>query len=133
MEQLSAVVQLKNITSSKPQGAGAATAWSGQTVKTPRRPRTASSAPPLTQTAGLPEGGGGSPTYIPQNDPHDALIILHVHNGGGKFFSKIFAHQLRLPSAKVRPGGRVRVKILFLCFSSIFEFSKILSILSIDT
>ena len=35
--------------------------------------------------AGLPGGGGGSvgtPTYIPQNDPHDALIILNIHNWG---------------------------------------------------
>ena len=24
-------------------------------------------------------GGGGTPTYIPQNDPHDTLIILNMH------------------------------------------------------
>ena len=34
--------------------------------------------------AGLPGGGGGgsvgTPTYIPQNDPHDMLIILNIHN-----------------------------------------------------
>ena len=34
-------------------------------------------------------GGGGSvgtPTYVPQNDPHDALIILNIHKGGDHFF-----------------------------------------------
>ena len=64
---------------------------------------------------GLPRGGGrsvGTPTYIPQNDPHDAVI----HKWGRNFFQKKFAHQLRLPSAKVRPGGRVGVKILFCVF-----------------
>ena len=30
----------------------------------------------------------GTPTYIPQNDPHDALIILNVHNWGAKFLIK---------------------------------------------
>ena len=34
--------------------------------------------------AGSPRGGGGGSvgtlTYIPQNDPHDALIILNIHN-----------------------------------------------------
>ena len=52
---------------------------------------------------------------MPQNDPHDALIILNIHNWG-KNFSKKIAHQLRLPSAKVRPRGRVGVKILFCVF-----------------
>ena len=84
--------------------------------------------PWLTQTLGVggsggqppgpPGGGGGSvgtPTYIPQNDPHDTLIILNMHKWGKKIFKKI-AHQLRLPSAKVQPGGRVGVKILFCAF-----------------
>ena len=34
-----------------------------------------------------PRGGGGSvgtPTYVPQNDPHDTLIILNIHNWGKK-------------------------------------------------
>ena len=32
----------------------------------------------------------GTPTYIPQNDPHDphALIILNIHNWGKKNFQK---------------------------------------------
>ena len=36
-------------------------------------------------------GGGGSvgtPIYIPQNDPHDALIILNIHKCGKDFFKK---------------------------------------------
>ena len=70
--------------------------------------------------AGLPGGGGGgrsvgTPTYIPQNDPHHTLLILDMHKWG-KIFSKKIAHQLTLPSAKVRPGGRVGVKILFCAF-----------------
>ena len=27
-------------------------------------------------------GGGGAPTYVPQNDPHDALIIWNRGGGG---------------------------------------------------
>ena len=40
-----------------------------------------------------PQGGlVGTPTYIPQNDPHDTLIILNIHNWGKKIFQKKFAH-----------------------------------------
>ena len=45
-----------------------------------------------------PGGRGGGATYIPQNDPHDALIILNIHKLGQKKFEK------NCPSAKVRPG-----------------------------
>ena len=31
----------------------------------------------------------GTPTYTPQNDPHDTLIILNMHKWGKKFFKKI--------------------------------------------
>ena len=41
---------------------------------------------------------------------HDALIMLNIHNW------EKFAHQLRLPSAKVRPRGWVGVKILSCVF-----------------
>ena len=58
----------------------------------------------------------GTPTYIPQNDPHDTLIILNVHKWGTIFFQKKFARKLRLPSAKVQPGGGVGVKMLFCVF-----------------
>ena len=32
--------------------------------------------------AGIPGGGGsvGTPTYIPHNEPHDALFILNIDN-----------------------------------------------------
>ena len=36
---------------------------------------------------GVPRGGSrGTPTHIPQNDPHDALIILNTHKWGKKFY-----------------------------------------------
>ena len=38
------------------------------------------------------------------------------HTTREKNFQKKFAHQLRLPSTKVRPGGRVGVNILFCVF-----------------
>ena len=44
-------------------------------------------------SAGVPRGGSvGTPTYIPQNDPHDALIILNTHKWGKKNFQKKSAH-----------------------------------------
>ena len=82
-------------------------------------------------TTGVPRGGSlGTPTYIPQNDPHDALIILNIHKWGENFFQKKFAHWLRLPSAKVRPGGRVTCQKVFCVFQT---FLNSPSILSIDT
>ena len=48
-------------------------------------------------------GGGGTPTYMPQNDPHDASIILGIHEWG--FFPPISSG---LPAAKVRRRGRVK-------------------------
>ena len=30
----------------------------------------------------------GTPTYIPQNDPHDALIILNINKWGKKKLAK---------------------------------------------
>ena len=61
-----------------------------------------------------PTGGSvGTPTHIPQNDPHDTLIILNMHKWGKIFFQK---NQVRLPSPNVRPGGWVWVKILFCAF-----------------
>ena len=65
-------------------------------------------------------GGGGGELWVPQHtylkkNPHDTLIILNMHKWG-KIFSKKIAHQLRLPSTKVQPGGWVGVKILFCAF-----------------
>ena len=44
--------------------------------------------------AGVPRGGGsvGTPTYIPQHDPHDTLIILNIHKWVKIFFSEKFAY-----------------------------------------
>ena len=37
----------------------------------------------------IPRGGSvGTPKYKPQNDPHDALIILNIHKWGKKIFRK---------------------------------------------
>ena len=58
--------------------------------------------------AGLPGGGGGSvgtPTYIPQNDPHETLIILNVHNWGRKIFQKNLP--INLGSHQPRSGPEV--------------------------
>ena len=60
------------------------------------------SLPPDYASGGVvPMGRGGSvgtPKYIPQNDPHDALIILNIHKwgGGGRLYSKLFFY----PSAE---------------------------------
>ena len=71
-----------------------------------------------------PLGGSvGTPTYIPQNDPHDTLIILNIHKWGRKISQKNLpmgsgSHQPR-SDLEVRSGS----KCFFLCFSPIFEFS----------
>ena len=51
--------------------------------------------PWLTQTLGVGGSGGqpgggsvGTPIYIPQNDPHDTLIIFNTHKWGKKFLKK---------------------------------------------
>ena len=60
--------------------------------------------------AGLPGGGGGSvgtPTYIPQNDPHDTLIILNIHNWCKKNSKKMKSgsQDIYWWSAAGLPGG----------------------------
>ena len=47
----------------------------------------AESGPPGMSAARVPRGGAlvGTPTYIPQNDPHDALIIMNIHKWGKIF------------------------------------------------
>ena len=43
---------------------------------------------------GVPRGWSvGTQTYIPQNDPHDALIILNIHKWGKNFFRKTIAQR----------------------------------------
>ena len=69
--------------------------------------------------AGVPreeEGSVGTPKYISQNDPHDVLVILNIHKWGNKNLLNKFAHQLRLPSAKVRPRGWVEGHKFFYVF-----------------
>ena len=60
----------------------------------------------------------GTPTYKPQNDPHDVLIILNIQKWGKKNFQKKFAHWPRLLSAKVRPGGHVWGQKVFCVFQT---------------
>ena len=59
----------------------------------------------------------GTPTYIPQNDPHDTLIILNMHKWG----KKIFKNKLPISQGPARRSGRGQNP--FLRFSAIFEFS----------
>ena len=86
---------------------------------------------------GPPGGGGGSvgtPTYTPQNDPHDALIIWNIHKWGKIIFFKTSlpissgSHQPR-SDAEVRSGVKT-----FLRFAPFLNSpKKTLSISSIDT
>ena len=64
----------------------------------------------------------GTPTYLPQNDPHDMLIILNIHKWG-KFFSENSCPLAQAPisQGKTRRSGQRSKK--FLHFSNIFEFS----------
>ena len=73
----------------------------------------------LVGGGGLRGRPGGTPTYKPQNDPHDALIILNIHKWGKKF-PPISSG---LPVAKVCLGGQVAGPNFFSCFPPIFEFS----------
>ena len=73
--------------------------------------------------AGVPRGGSvGTPTYIPQHDPHDALIILNIHKWGKNFSEKICPlAQAPISQGQTRRSGQGSKK--FLCFSRLFEFS----------
>ena len=69
-----------------------------------------------------PQGGlVGNLTQIPQNDPHDALIILIVHNR-----EKLLRKNLPFSSDSHQPTRDVEVRLgsnFFVYFSPIFEFS----------
>ena len=53
-----------------------------------------------------PQGGSvGTPTYIPQNDPHDAQIILNIHKWGKKIFNK----KLSISSGSHQPRSNPEV------------------------
>ena len=45
----------------------------------------------------------GTPTYRPQNDPHDAMIIWNIHKGGKNYlFQNLFCtHQHRVKTNKI--------------------------------
>ena len=53
----------------------------------------------------------GTPTHIPQNDPHDALIILNIHNWGTKVFQK----NLPISSGSHQPRSDPEVRSIFFC------------------
>ena len=58
----------------------------------------------------------GTPTYIPQNDPHDALIILNIHNWGKKNFQK----KLPISSCSHQPRSNLKVRSGVKFFSVFF-------------
>ena len=54
----------------------------------------------------------GTPTYIPQDDPLEALIILNIHNWGKIFFTK----HLPFSSDSHQPRSDVEVRSGSICF-----------------
>ena len=68
-----------------------------------------------------PQGGGGA-KYIPQNDPHGALIILNIHNWGKRIFRK-FCTLAQAPISQGLTRRSGRGSNFFLCFSPILQFS----------
>ena len=49
----------------------------------------------------------GIPTKVPQNGPHDALIILNIHNWGKKIFRK----NLPISSGSHQPRSDLEVRL----------------------
>ena len=61
----------------------------------------------------------GTPTYIPQNDPHETLIILNIHKWGEKIFRK----NLPISSGSHQPRSDLEVRSgvkKFFCVSQTF-------------
>ena len=62
-----------------------------------------------------PQGGSvGTPTYMPPNDPHDALIIWNIHN----WVKKSFRKKLPISSGSHQPRSDPEVRSgvkFFLC------------------
>ena len=58
----------------------------------------------------------GTPTYIPQNDPHDALTILNIYNWGKKNFRK----NLPISSGSHQPRSDPEVRSGINFFSVVF-------------
>ena len=72
------------------------------------------------QPPGSPGGGGGSvgtPTYIPQNDPHDTLIILNMRKCGKKIFKKKLPINSGSHQPRSNPEAGSGSKSFFVLFS----------------
>ena len=66
----------------------------------------------------VPRGGSvGTPTYIPQNDRHDALIILNIDQWGKKNFGK----NLPISSGSHQPRSDPEVRSGVKKFSVFFK------------
>ena len=59
----------------------------------------------------------GTPTYIPQNDPHDALIIWNIHSWGKFFFRKNLPISSGSHQPRSDPQVRSGVKFFFVFFT----------------
>ena len=59
-----------------------------------------------SQPPSSPLGGEGGPTYIPENDPHDALIILNMHKWGKFFLKNCPSTQAPISQGPARRSGR---------------------------
>ena len=63
------------------------------------------------------------PTFIPQNDPHNALIIWNIHKWSEIFLKKnCRSTQAPMSQGSTRRSGRKSK--CFLCFSCILEFLR---------
>ena len=72
--------------------------------------------------AGVPRGGSvGTPTYIPQNDPHDALIILNIHKWGKNIFRKNLPIGSGSRQPRSDPEVRSGVKKIFCVFQKVLN------------
>ena len=58
----------------------------------------------------------GTPTYVPQNEPHDTLIILDIHKWVKKFFQKNLPISSGSHQPKSDPEVRSGVKIFSVVF-----------------
>ena len=59
----------------------------------------------------------GTPTYLPENDPHDALIIWNTHNSGKKNFRKNLPISSGSHQPTSNPEVRSGVKIISVFFT----------------
>ena len=75
----------------------------------------------------------GTPTYVPQNDPHDALIILNIYKWVKKYPRKNLPISSGCHQPRSDPEVRSGVKKFSVFFKHFLILHKILSILSIDT